>query len=133
MMLFEKILREKRIYAFMFVVALFLGFLPMNAKAMPVDSKAGVFSKSYESDLKLITKFLEEERVTKKLAKLGLSSEQIRAKLDTLDERQIHSLAIRIKSLEKAGSATVTALIIVATLLVIVLFLYQFHARDCVL
>lgn len=126
-MLFKKILKYKKVYAAMFIWALFLGCLPLNAIAMPIASKAS-FSKSYQNDLQTISRFLERETVANRLSALGLSSEQIKVKLSSLDSQQIHNLAQRVKSIEKA-SGTGLAIAILAILLVTIAFLYFTNRR----
>lgn len=130
-MLFGKILKEKRVYVFMFILTLAFGCLPTNASAMPASSKAGLShtTEAYKNDLKAVSRFLEEEAVTRKLAKLGLSSEQIKNKLETMDAYQLHSLATRISSLEKAGDGGSIAIVILALLLVLISFLYLTKRR----
>lgn len=124
-MLFERVLREKRVYVLMFTLALFLGCLPTTAGAMPVDSKteSSILTKSYQNDLEVVSKFFEEEAVAKKLSKLGLSKDQIKEKLSSLDKGQIHLLATRIESIEKAGSTGIVVAILVI-FLVFISFLY---------
>ena len=125
-MLFKAILKHRKVYLAMFVWALFLGCLPLNASAMPIDSKVGISitDKVYQNDLETVSNFLEEEAVSKKLAKLGLSSEQIMTKLASMDREQVHMLASRIKTVEKAGDAAGVAIVILALLLLLISFLY---------
>ena len=129
-MLFKKILKYKKVYAAMFIWALFLGCLPLNAIAMPIASKAG-FSKSYQNDLQTISRFLEKETVAKRLSGLGLSSEQIKARLSSLDSQQIHNLAQRVESIEKASGAGL-AIAVLAILLLTISFLYFTNRRITV-
>ncbi len=129
-MLFKKILKHKKVYASMFIWALFLGCLPLNAIATPIASKAG-FSKSYQNDLQTVSRFLEKETVAKRLSGLGLSSEQIKTRLSSLDSQQIHNLAQRVESIEKASGAGL-ALAILAILLLAISFLYFTNRRITV-
>lgn len=126
-MLFKKILKYKKVYAVMFIWALFLGCLPLNAIAMPIASKAS-FSKSYQNDLQTISRFLEKETVANRLSGLGLSSEQIKARLSSLDSQQIHNLAQRVESIEKASGAGL-AVAVLAILLLAISFLYFTNRR----
>jgi hypothetical protein len=129
-MLFAKILKHRKVFAAMFVWAMFLGCLPLNATAMPLDSKTEM-TESYRSDLETISRFLEEEAVAKRLANLGLSAEQIETRLSSLDRQQIHHLANRIESVEKAGGSGL-AVIILAVLVFALGFLYFTNRRITV-
>ena len=125
-MIFKGMLRKKGVYFFMFGAALVLGCLPVNAFAMPVDSVSGGagLSAAHRSDLETITKFLEEEAVVERLAKLGLSASEIESRLDTMDEYQVHKLAGKIDSVQKAGSGTGLVIGLLICLLIFIGFLY---------
>jgi hypothetical protein len=108
----------------MFTLGLILGCLPTNAFALPVASSAKIVSAAYRADLEKVNNFLEEEIVVERLAKLGLSAEEVKASLGDLDEYQLHQVSQKLESLDKAGSGAGVALILVVILLIAVLFLY---------
>jgi hypothetical protein len=130
-MLFKSILKHKKIYGAMFAWALFLGFLPMNAFSMPIESKTEL-NPTYQKDIEAVREFLEKEAVSKRLADLGLSTEQIQAKLASVDSHRLHCLAKNIEQLEKAGGGTGIALVILAILLIGISFLYFTNRRITV-
>ncbi len=123
-MFFKRIFEQKRVYIFMFVLGLILGCLPINAFALPVSSSAKVISAAYRADLETVSTFLEKEIVVEKLAKLGLSADEIKVSLSTMDEHQLHQMAQKVKTLDKAGSGAGIAIILLVVLLIGILFLY---------
>jgi hypothetical protein len=75
-----------------------------------------------ETDLQTIQKFLEMKLVQHKLSQLGLTKEEIEARLHQLDDDQIHQIASQIHALELGGNST-AAWIIVILLLGVIVFL----------
>ena len=73
-----------------------------------------------ETDLQTIQKFLEMKLVQHKLSQLGLTSEEVEARLHQLDDDQIHQVASQIQALAPGGDA---AWVIVIVLLALIVFL----------
>lgn len=121
-MLFKRILGIKKVYLFMFSVAVLLGCLPTGAFAMPAGSKTT--TSQYYADMQKIQTILAEDEVAGRLEKMGLSRAEIEARLSSLDKEQVHELAQKLDSIKKAGDGTGVALIVVLVLLVFILFLY---------
>jgi len=124
-MFFKKIFEQKHVYIFMFTLGLFLGCLPINAFALPVSSSAKVITAAYRADQAAVSAFLEKEVVVERLAKLGLSADEIKASLSTMDEHQLHQMAQKVETLDKAGSGVGIAVILLVIVLIAILFLYM--------
>lgn len=75
-----------------------------------------------ETDLQTIQKFLEMKLVQHKLSQLGLTKEEIEARLHQLDDDQIHQIASQIHALEPGANST-AAWVIVIVLLGLIVFL----------
>ena len=58
-----------------------------------------------EMDLQKIQKLLESKLVRHKLSQLGLTKEEVEARLHQLDDEQVHQIANQIHALEAGGSA----------------------------
>jgi hypothetical protein len=76
-------------------------------------------------DLARLQSLLERKVVAQRLADLGLSAEEIRARLNALDDARLHELAQRVDGLLPAGDATgvVVALLVVVLLVVLIFYL----------
>ena len=109
----------------MFALGLILGCLPINAFALPVSSSAKVITAAYRADQDAVSAFLEKEVVVERLAKLGLSADEIKTSLSTMDEHQLHQMAQKIETLDKAGGGAGVVVILLVILLIAILFLYM--------
>ena len=109
----------------MFILGLMLGCLPINAFALPVSSSAKVITAAYRADQAAVSAFLEKEVVVEKLAKLGLSADEIKTSLSTMDEHQLHQMAQKVETLDKAGGGAGVVVILLVILLIAILFLYM--------
>ncbi|MHC4686959.1 MAG: PA2779 family protein [Planctomycetota bacterium] len=100
----------------------FLSFAS-SAPAMFIPSPYdGTGTSHRETNLQKIQKLLESKLVQHKLSQLGLTKEEIEARLHQLDDEQIHQVASQINALEAGGDDT-AAVVIIILLLVFVGFL----------
>ena len=75
-------------------------------------------------DIDTIQKVIESKLVQERLEKLGYSSDEVRARLERLDDQQLHRLAQNLDSLKVAGDSglgIVIALLVIAILVVLLL------------
>jgi len=80
-----------------------------------------------------IQKTLETEVVRQRLEDLGLSSDEVLAKLSALTDEQVHQLASRIDAVQaggRGGSIDATTLIIILLLIVLILLLVENTAEP---
>lgn len=113
----------RRFIYFMAVLMFLLAITPKgNAGFSPSDPK-GPGEINRTSDLQAIQKVLESKLITEKLRELGFTTEEIRGKLDRLNDDQIHEAALRVDSLKVGGDAVlgigIGILILLALVLVI--------------
>lgn len=85
----------------------------------PVASEATAQARA--QDLAAVRTALENKMVRQRLADLGLSSDQIDARLGRLSDRQLHQVAMHIEKQNPAGDATGILVIVVLVLLIIYL------------
>ena len=108
------------------VIAMFLlGIIPrVDAGFSPSelynDSPAG-----RHFDLQKIQKALESKMVMERLRALGFSPDEIRVKLDQLDDKQVHQMAQKIDQLNVGGDGgeVVIAILLIAILVVLIIYL----------
>ena len=77
------------------------GCVPSPSLALPVGSYGQ--QANFAKDKDIIDSFLAQELVSQRLAKLGLSRNEIDTRLNKLSDEQIHTLAMRLERI-KAGS-----------------------------
>lgn len=75
------------------------------------------------ADLGSIQKVLETKMVRERLVQFGFTPDEVRARLERLDDRQLHGLAMRLDELKTGGDALgiIIALLVIAILVVILL------------
>jgi len=104
----------------MFIIGItprcFAGFSPSEVIARSQTER------SY--DLGEIQKFLETKMVRERLGQLGFAPEEIREKLSTLNEAQIHQLALHLDELKIGGDAGEVVIIFLLVGILVVLLIY---------
>lgn len=76
------------------------------------------------SDLERIQKIIEIKMVKKRFAELGLSSQEIQARLTQLNDHQIHELALKLDEIKVGGGGfEVLVVILLIGILVAVWFM----------
>jgi hypothetical protein len=75
------------------------------------------------NDLEKIQKVLEMRMVKERLEKLGFTQEEIQMRLDQLDDKQLHELALNLDELRVAGNGTgvIIAVVLIGIFLVLLL------------
>lgn len=75
------------------------------------------------ADLGTVQKVLETKMVRERLVEFGFTPDEVRARLERLDDRQLHGLAMRLDELKTGGDALgiIIALLVIAILVVILL------------
>jgi len=90
------------------------GFSPSEAPGLSALERAG--------DLEKVRKFLEMKLVGERLRELGLAPGEVQARLDRLDDGQLHQIALRVDDLTVAGDeglGIIIALLVIAIIVVI--------------
>jgi len=114
---------KKSLVVWLVICMTLLSFVPRDAVAMliPPDSPAGP-EQSRDRDLQQIRVMLESKVVGQRLQDLGLTAEEIQAKMSQFSDDQIHQVA---QNLDDLGAGGFHALLIVIGVVVgaIILFL----------
>ncbi len=104
-----------------------LGAFPREGAAalVPTALAAAEQAPGRAEDLAHLQSLLERKVVAQRLADLGLSAQEIRARLEALDDARLHELAERMDGLLPAGDAgaVVVALLVVVLLVVLIFYL----------
>ncbi len=107
------------------ITAMFLiGIAPRLDAAMAPSELVAAPQFDRVADLQQIQKVLETKVVKERLEKLGFTTEEIKAKFDSLSDQQIHQLAQRVDDLRVGKDevlGVIIALLVIAALVIIVL------------
>lgn len=121
-MIFFKKFCFNRVFVCYLTVAFSVLSFASSAPAMFIPSpNEGSASSHRDTDLQKIQKLLESKLVQHKLSQLGLTAEEIEARLHQLDDEQLHQIAGQINALEPGGGTA--EIVIIVVLLVVVVFL----------
>jgi hypothetical protein len=102
-----------------------IGWFPPEGSAMlaPATS-ATVSDPGRAEDLQSVQRVLENKLVQQRLEDLGLTPEEVNAKLDRLSDAQLHQMAAQIDALMPGGElGLIIALLVIAILVVIFIYL----------
>lgn len=117
----------KLLASYLIITTALPGPLPREAAAAlaPTALAAAEWGTGRAEDLARLQSLLEQKVVAQRLADLGFSAEEIRARLSALDDATLHALAQRVDGLVPAGDAgsVLLALAIIALLVVLILYL----------
>jgi len=110
-------------------IALMLGCFPMGAEAKMVGSMASGAQELTPRQAKEaeVLRLLDEAKVAKALESLDLTPDQVRSRLDQLNDAQLAQLATQLETI-KSGKGTVLALALLAIILIGVLIYMQIEA-----
>jgi len=106
------------------VAVLLFSLMPMESKGMLAPADESIISTGVGSgrteDLQTVRKVLEQKIVQQRLQDIGLSQEDINARLDRLSDGQLHVMATQLNAVIPAGDNG-TVWTIVGILLIVVL------------
>jgi len=103
-----------------------IGWFPPEGSAMlaPATTSGAISDPGRAEDLQSIQRVLENKLVQQRLADLGLTPEEINAKLSGLSDAQLHQMAAQIDALMPGGElGLIIALLVIAILVVIFIYL----------
>lgn len=111
---------KKFISIYLALAVVLIGFI-QSAGAALIPSEMSLNSKI--EDIQKVQKFLEMKVVSQRLKDFGYSEKEIIDRLNNLDEKTLHSLALKIDELKiagDAGAALILALVIIALVVLII-------------
>jgi len=121
-----KALLQPRCIGLALGLALMLGCFPTGAEAKIVGSMASEMTPRQAREAQ-ICRLLAEEKVAEALQSVGLTPEQVRSRLDRLDDQQLVELAHNLEAI-RAGKGTVYIFAFLAVVLLAVLIYMQIEA-----
>jgi len=98
-----------------------LATVPAPAAAAPAPTHLALAAADRAASLTAIQGFLERKVVRQRLTDLGLSAEEIQARLPGMTDEQIHAVASRIDGLQAGGELGLIIGILLVVLIIIVI------------
>ena len=119
----ERIMLNKKLCSCMLVIFLFFCLIPPNSQATLVESRLSTGEQVLEKDRQIesIRGALEHKLVAQKLKDYGLSQEEVMARMENMDEQQLHQLATLSDEVGGAVIGVIAAAVLVLTLIYLIL------------
>jgi hypothetical protein len=108
------------------VTTFVIGWFPQEGSTMlaPATTSGAISDPGRAEDLQSIQRVLENKLVQQRLEDLGLTPEEVNAKLDRLSDAQLHQMASQMDALMPGGVlGLIIALLVIAILVVIFIYL----------
>ncbi len=122
----------KQITVYMIFLMSLFAILP-RVDASMVDSELLVnVIKQRDVDIQKVQRFLESEIVKKRLSLLGYSPEEIKSKLDSLSDEELHQFAVKIDQVRVAGDSGLGLIISLLVIAILVVLLLQLTGHRVV-
>jgi hypothetical protein len=115
---------KKFVIGYLVMAMFIIGITPRVYAGLSPSEGVALSSAEGASELEQIQKFLEMKMVRERLRELGLSPDEIQARLNQFSDRQIHQLALKLDDLKvgaNEGLVIVVLLLAVAIMVVIIL------------
>jgi hypothetical protein len=119
----KRFLLDKRICKFVLVFYFIVAMIPATGEASLIESRISTGEQMSERAEKIesVRKALEHKVVAQRLTDYGLTQEEVMARLNTLDDTQLHQLA-SLSDEVGGGSVGLVIGVLLVILLVVVIF-----------
>jgi hypothetical protein len=118
----------RRTALFLVVVMVILGFVPrLDAAFVPSADSWSALDR--QSDMAKVQKVLEDKMLRERLRALGLTEEEISARLEQLSDQEVHALATRLDTVT-AGGSTVEVIIVILLVAILVVLVLQLSGKH---
>jgi hypothetical protein len=124
---------KKLIIGYLVMVMFITGFAPRVYAGFSPSEGVSLSSAERDSELKQIQKFLEVKKVRERLGELGLSPDEIQARLNQFSDPQIHQLALKLDDLKVAGDDFLGVIILLLVIAILVILLIQLTGHKIVI
>ena len=113
---------------YLVVAMLIIGITPRAYAGFSPSEGIGLSPSERSADIKKLQKFLEMKMVGGRLRELGLTTDEVKARVGELDDGQLHQVALKIDDLKvgaDSGIGILAALAVIVILVIILVFLLQ--------
>jgi hypothetical protein len=110
---------------YMATVMFLLGVTPRVDAAFSPSEALAFFQSDRQSDIQKIQNVLEVKMVRERLKAFGFSQDEIQARLNQMNDQQIHQMAQKLDDLNVGGDGgeVIVALLVIAILVLIIYYL----------
>lgn len=110
---------------YMLAVMLLIGITPRVEAAFSPSEVLPLLQSDQQSDIQKIQKVLEVKMVVERLKAFGFTQDEIQARLNQLNDQQIHQMAQKLDGLNVGGdgAGVVIAILLIAILVVLIIYL----------
>ena len=106
------------------VASMSLGMPRAQAMMAPTQTAVSAAASDRAADMKLVQTTLENKMVSERLKQMGLSPDEIQARLNGLSDQKLHQVAMQIDHQKAAGDGGATAITILIVVAVVALFIW---------
>ena len=110
-----------------------IGMAPKVQAGFSHSEPIGVPSAERSSDLQKVQKFLEVKKVGERLKDYGFSPDQIQARLQDLNDQQLHELALKIDDWKIGGESGLGFIIAVLLVIILIIVILQLTGHRIVI
>lgn len=119
----KRFLLDKRICKFVLVFYFFVALIPSTGEASLIESRLSTGEQISERAEKIesVRKALEHKVVAQRLADHGLSQDEVMARMNSLDDKQLHQLASLSDEVGGGIGGVIIGVLLVALIIVVIL------------
>ena len=120
---FKRFVLDRRICKFVLVFYFIVALLPSTGEASLIESRLSTGEQMSERAEKIesVRKALEHKVVAQRLEDHGLSQEEVMARMNTLDDKQLHQIASLSDEVGGGGVGLIVGVLLVIILVVVLL------------
>ena len=119
----KRVVMDKRLCMFILAFYSLVALIPSTGEASLIESRLSTGEKMSERTeyIESIRKALEHEVVAQRLADYGLSREEVMARMEGLDDEQLHQLATLSDEVGGGGVGLAIGVLLVVLLVIVIL------------
>jgi len=119
----KRFLLDRRVCKFMLVFYFIVAMIPSTGEASLIESRISTGEQMSERAEKIesVRKALEHKVVAQRLADYGLTQEEVMARMNTLDDKQLHQLASLSDEVGGGAVGFIIGALLVVLLVVVIL------------
>ncbi len=116
----------RKVVCCLVVAFFFLGAVPRVEAGFVPSATSTVSDSARFADIEKIQRALETKVIKDRLEKLGLTSEEIQSRVNSLSDSQVHQLALKVDEMNTGGDAlgVIVLILVIAILVWVVFYLY---------
>ncbi len=119
----KRIVLDSKVCRFVLVFYFFIALIPSTGDASLIESRLSTGEQASERFEKIesIRTALEHKVVAQRLKDYGMSQEEVLAKMESLDDKQLHQIASVADEIGGAGVGLVVGVLLVVLLVILIL------------